>query len=648
MINLTTSNNIQKFETLTHTTRNLFSYEYVMGLLPDGSSRSSHWLSLDSEIYGVSRLVNLLKTKNIFDNTSSDKFNKAITTINSNLDILCNQLKNENISTAKYFEQWKDRYSLDQVSEFNPLFEKINNKLDELEQSLIPISISAGVISLISKNALLYTKLLPIIRHLESVPNQTEENMASSFQYVINDKFFDPIIDELTVLDTISSSRDKIYYLFSIVKNNIRELVEANPAIFNSKFNNHLKKLNDHGRDAENFFEDCKEELFNQFKLFKGEEALPYAERYKNKISSTSVVNFLNNKQDHDDTIVFTIDFSENTKINKILVFRDRTIGYFKDNEYSSIPLGHLHKLHELRYDVLDSLITHELRKKPTVRNLFLNKFKEDVPSAAQIVLTINNYLANEQILKNLNVNLEIFENKSYENIDDDISSYVKYYKADKNIRNILGNKYSHLYEDNKESILSISAELFDLNVTENVLQEFIGKKIASIHDGQQLFTVLKQFKNSLDGFDKESLFIKLDMLNIKPLEVEHDVFVFEVKDYAASKSLGSPSWCIVRDEYYFNDYTSDSDRQYFIYDFNKDSSDIESMVGFTLHTNGTFRAKHYKNDDFIDELPLLNKAQISVLANDNTYKLTPKLKEKLDSYNLNNHTVKTSIKNTI
>ena len=33
------------------------------------------------------------------------------------------------------------------------------------------------------------------------------------------------------------------------------------------------------------------------------------------------------------------------------------------------------------------------------------------------------------------------------------------------------------------------------------------------------------------------------------------------------SKLLGSSSWCIVRDEFYFKSYIGDGNKQYFIYD---------------------------------------------------------------------------------
>jgi len=650
MISLETSDNIQKFDALTYTTKNFFSYEYIMGMLPNAASIHSNFLFLDNEIYSVNKMINLLKTKNIFENDPVNiaKFNKGIVNINSNFDHLCNNLSAVNVSQKQYFDQWINKYKLDEVSEFNTLFETVDNKLDELNSLLNTISASASVISLVSKNALLYTKLLPVIRHLESIPNQPEYLVANSYQYVVNDMFFYPIVNELVELDTMNSSMDKIYYLFDSVKNNIKILVDDNPSIFSSKFNTNLKKLTEFGRSASDFFDDCREQLISQFKEFKGDEALPFAELYKNEATNNSIVDFLSDKKNNDDIIEFTLNFSENDTISKLIVFKDKTIGYVQKETYYSVPLGDVAKLHELRASVIESLITYELRKKPTIRNLFLNKFKEDHSSSEQVVLTLNNYIANEQVLKNLKVNLDIFENKSFENIDDAISSYIKYYKADKNIKNILGNKYLHLYDENKENILSISAELFDLDVNQKVLQDFIGKKIAAIHDGDELFNALKKFKNSLDEFDKDSLFTKLNMLNIKPLEIEPDVFVFEIKDYAACKALGSASWCIVRDEYYFKDYTSDSDRQYFVYDLNKDSSDIESMVGFTLHKNGSFRAKHYKNDDAISESTLLNKAQISILANDSSYQLTPKLKEKLDNYVSTTPSIKSTIKNTI
>lgn len=634
MINPSLIENVKKFENVTYCTKLSFGYETLFELVPNMDTREYIKFKLENEIYALKRTINFFKTKDVFN---SPAFNKTIPTVNGidSICILCNDLNSLNNNIKDYFEQWINKFDLKNIDEFKSVIERVENKLKSFNDTLKPLSEASSQLDLLSDNAELYSQLLPYMTYIGKNP---EFDYSNSFfdraNFIFTDRDFVSIIDQNSLL-AFETTAEKIKYLFNLSRNNMEIIVSNNRSVFNSKFISNLKNLHEQGPEAVDFFNSCKDELISIFKNMKGDDAVPKAELYKKYISSNDVINFLNNKNIDEEFIDYSLNFGQNVKLNKVIVFKDRSVGYVKQGEYFSVEMGDILKLEEMQSEYLESFISQQLNRKPTIRNLFLNKFREERPTSNKLSLVLDNYLENEQILKNLNLHLEVFEDKSFEAMDDFISANVRKYKADRLLTSVLGNKYAHLYSDNKKAITDVCVDLIDLDIDKSSLQDFVGKKLAAISDSAEFLETLKKLKNSLNEFDEKSLFYKLEKHDIKPIEVEPNVFVFEVKDYQACKSLGSASWCIVRDESYFNDYTEDNDRQYFIYDFNKDSSDIESMIGFTLHKNGTVRTQHYKNDDYIydSDETIVHKAHFSVIANDKSYELSNSLKLKLNKF---------------
>ncbi len=641
MIDPKTIENIRKFENVRYYTKSSFSYESLFDLTPNNDTRVYLNFQLEMIIRSITNKVNVFKRKNFFNDPS---FYKHIPEqADSGIYSFCNDLKILNNEIKDYFDQWIKKFNLDNVEQFDLVLESVKNKLDSFSAVLKPILDIAVELDELNDNAALYNKLIPYYTYLQENPTVDSHDSFYNFRFILSDRDFSSIISKPHI-ETLKNDRQKVDYLMDLTKKNMEEIVHNNPSVFNPKFNVNTKKLVEQGSVAVDFFNACKTELISIFKEFKGDEALSKAELYKRHFESNGVVDFLKSKQIDEDFIDYSIDFGENVKLNKVIVFKDKSIGYVKHGEYSFVEMGDINTLESMHAECLESFISQQLHRKPTIRNLFLNKFREDQPSGNQLILVLQNYLDNEQILKNMNLHLDIFKNKSFENIDDAMSASVRKYKAERMVTSVLGNKYDHLYSENKDAVINICIDLVDLQIDKSSLQDFVGKKLAAISNSDEFINVLKKLKNSLNEFDQESLFYKLEKIDIKPLEVEPNVFVFEIKNYQTCKDLGSASWCIVRDEEYFDDYTSEGDRQYFIYDFNKDSSDIESMMGFTLHKNGSLRTQHYKNDDYIDDSYILDKAQLTVLSSDNSYKLNDSLKLKLTDFsrqknrNINNH----------
>jgi len=175
--------------------------------------------------------------------------------------------------------------------------------------------------------------------------------------------------------------------------------------------------------------------------------------------------------------------------------------------------------------------------------------------------------------------------------------------------------------------------------ISKSVIQNLVGKKLAAIHTPEEFEKYLEKVIEHVSGFSEEALMNKLEGNGIQPVYNENNVIVFEVKTFEQSKSLGSPSWCISRNDYYFNDYTSNDSKQYFLYDFNRNEKDNQSMIGFTVQINGELRTQHAKNDDYhsVDEFlsKIVNKI---IYTNKQDYQLDQeKLTELEKEFNIKN-----------
>ena len=184
------------------------------------------------------------------------------------------------------------------------------------------------------------------------------------------------------------------------------------------------------------------------------------------------------------------------------------------------------------------------------------------------------------------------------EALDDDMNAIIKKHKVKQYAHSIASNKYMHLYDEKSYKIIEA---IYDLDVQSSVLQDNIGKKIAAYHTPDEFNAGLKSLLNTFSDFTPDKVKEKAESCNAYIISEDDNKLIIKIEEFKQSKLMGSSSWCISRDEHYFKSYVGDYNHQYFIYDFNKDSSDKESMIGITLAPNIYCEAAHLKNDDFID-----------------------------------------------
>lgn len=82
------------------------------------------------------------------------------------------------------------------------------------------------------------------------------------------------------------------------------------------------------------------------------------------------------------------------------------------------------------------------------------------------------------------------------------------------------------------------------------------------------------------------------------------NILIAEVYNKQASCKMGSKSWCIsgsIGGSWDSYAGLSTGNKQYFIWNFNVSSSNIDSQVGVTIKADGSQKTSHLKNDEYVD-----------------------------------------------
>lgn len=322
---------------------------------------------------------------------------------------------------------------------------------------------------------------------------------------------------------------------------------------------------------------------------------------YQHEISKHSgdLATFMLDKK-YESSIENRITLTQSQKIQDFIVFSDASVCYKRGGAYQIIKDKAEYRA--IFSELEHSIIAYQLRKKPKVANYISKLYKESgdginpVGKLENVLIVINTYLNNEQILKNMKMDLTVFENKSFEAIDDHMNDLINQHRLTQYAHSILSNKNKHLLTDKSLNQFKV---LMESGISTTVIQNLIGKKMSAIHTSDEFEAYLEKVVDHVSGFSEEVLIEKLNESKIKPVYHENNVVVFEIETFEESKKFGSPSWCISRNDYYFNDYKSEGNKQYFLYDFNRNEEDNQSMIGFTVRTDGSMRTQHSKNDDY-------------------------------------------------
>lgn len=268
--------------------------------------------------------------------------------------------------------------------------------------------------------------------------------------------------------------------------------------------------------------------------------------------------------------------------------------------------------------------VEHMLRKNPSMnksvkvlmRNIkakYINDQSLLFQSLKGLKVGLKSYFDNENILKahSFDMITELKTSRSFEEFDDKIHKVVRKHKIEQYAMSIVSNKYKNLYS---EKTLTLMEELYDMGISTHVLQDMIGKKMASIKNTRSLNAALKSLFDSINGFEISNIKMKAAANNVKILFEAEDYLVLEIDNFKQSKAMGSPSWCISREQYHFDTYTEGGNIQVFAYDFSLTSKDNKSIVGVTLTRHMKVHAAHNKNDTELRDKSIKQKV-IKIVA---------------------------------
>lgn len=345
---------------------------------------------------------------------------------------------------------------------------------------------------------------------------------------------------------------------------------------------------------------------------------------YKNDFTESSknteslAYSFVENKEmyskylngDKENILMMAID---TTIFETAIVFEDSSIAYKLKGLDNFEVLFDYSKYSSVISDIYKSNVKYALRKNPTIMKFILETYDTNLKKFdghrsfhAGIQVCLNSYFKNEGILKSHNYNfIESFKkHKNFEMIDDEIHRLVRDHKILQYANSIVSNKYKTLYNDRTFELFK---ELFDMNISKHIIQDMIGKKIAAIKTTGNFNKMLKSLITSLNDFEIDKILLKAKAKNAKIISDSDNILILEISNFEQSKVLGSSSWCISRDKYHFDNYVKDCNyKQLFIYNFNKTSKEVGSMIGLTIDKKYKVTAGHTKNDGIFKDSKML------------------------------------------
>lgn len=421
-------------------------------------------------------------------------------------------------------------------------------------------------------------------------------------------KSADVLRDLFDILSQMEDNKRNLRYLKSLT-NEFMDVFETNVGN-RVKFLDEIKSSSNRYENVLNVIELDIDNMKKRLAISAPEVLKTFAQKFyeTQKLSNDSISTFLKSKE-FDDVIATRLQLKGQSRADNIL-FIDGSYAYLQDGEYH-------HTLSCKAYnksvrELGESTIGHILRKKPKVASFFKKFIGEE--SITDIIPVIDTYQQHTDVINTALKNITEVDSKSLEVLDDLFNATILKHKMNQYINSIMSKKYEHLLTNDSKKILN---NLYTNGVSKQSLQEFIGKKMAAIKTPEDFVTYLKKVNDHFSGFTEDNLMEKLKGFNIKETYRKEGVVIFKVQDFDQSSRLGSVSWCISRAENYFNTYTNQNCKQYFMYDFNKSEEDLASMIGFTLHNDGRLRASHLKNDDDFSFDEEYTELHLETLKND-------------------------------
>jgi len=455
---------------------------------------------------------------------------------------------------------------------------------------------------------------------------------------IISDDVFTPIISKIEkLLDNMRDIKNDIKYFDGKDNSSYME------SCFNLKRNlSFFKKYSKQDNILDNLIAESK--IFDHIESYKKirlsiVETLQQDNYQFSYSDSDSFVRSINNSnnvktillEQTESRVIDEIKFNqEYYGINNLYLFKDSSIAFKnKRNEWKSVES--MEERHFLIESLLCREMAYKLKKNPTIAKLFMKKLKENPLDCQKAFTTADTYIANEAILKSKDYNLlEEIRDHMFEDLDDSMNSFIRKHNIEHYGFSIASKKYKELYNEKSFQIIGM---LYDLKVPSTELQESLGRKLASFKNTNDFNKALRSLYMIHSSFNNESVAAKARINNAEIIKNKDNILIIKIDNFLQSAAIGSSAWCISRNEVYFKSYTKEA-QQYFVYDFNKDPTDNDSIVGVTLRSDGSHSAAHFKNDDVLNNNDVFKSYQLDILRHDlKSYKnLDKELKIQIDN----------------
>jgi hypothetical protein len=362
----------------------------------------------------------------------------------------------------------------------------------------------------------------------------------------------------------------------------------------------------------------------------------------------SKIVSFLQDKISEDD-VVDRYVFTKGQKNEEVIIFKDNSIVTLKKGVYVTPEIKY-GAYKELSEEISRDVASFLLRKKPAYVQPFIKKMESENYNVNAMYIAINSFLKNEQILKNyqFDVLAELSKARNLEYFDDAVDKVRRQHEQNLLAASIFTGRYKDLYD--KKATEHIKT-LYELKVTRDDLQDNIGKKMAGFKTSAEINEALKKYVNSLQEFEADATISKAAKFDTNVAYHTEDMVILKVNNFEASKALGSGSWCISRHESHFDSYAGSKDKlQFFVFDYTKESNDKLSMIGITLHKDGSHSAAHVKNDDplYASDNKFLKLQKTIIEKNMQLFELSDSVKKKLKEMDASPASEKKKIKNAL
>jgi hypothetical protein len=200
--------------------------------------------------------------------------------------------------------------------------------------------------------------------------------------------------------------------------------------------------------------------------------------------------------------------------------------------------------------------------------------------------------------LSNVKLDKPIDSFKDPEELYDYITSFKINRKINQAIKS-LPSKTRRLVNQNLKDLINNNIKYA------NNIRGFYSKKGGRYKDVNTLINDTKSLiKNLSGGWSVDSIKYNKEELVYK----DEFTLILHINSYERSEELGSSHWCISTNKHQWENYVSDFNKQYFIYDFTKDISDKKSMIGVTINISGRIKSTHYRDDSKSDKKEIMSE----------------------------------------